>query len=179
MSYVRVSTPLKIVPLKISAPVDPPVWSETLCGTPASLFSNWIWNGVPAGAVSVSCSYLMPTALITTRLGLPELLGAGALDGAGAYVQPASAEVHAATRTTDRRAADRRRAGRMGGGAFRGRGSRDSTSEPNLPRRTVSCRPVRAERSRAVRIGRWYWWVPVPSTNGPVVALTTGHIGSQ
>ena len=24
----------------------------TLCGTPASLFSNEIWNGVPAGAVS-------------------------------------------------------------------------------------------------------------------------------
>ena len=32
--------------------------------------------------------------------------------------------------------------------------------------------------SGAVRISRWYWWVPVPSTNGLVVAWTTGHIGS-
>src|SRR4051812_44513757 len=76
----------------------------------------------------------MPTALITTTLALPpeplgwtepaaepDPLGAGALDGAGAYVQPASAEVQAPTRTAESRAADRTRAARIGRGTSHGR----------------------------------------------------------
>ena len=63
-----------------------------LCGTPASLFSKTTWNGTPAGAVTDSCSYLKPTALIVTSPGAVEPLGpadaaelgAGVIDGAGA-----------------------------------------------------------------------------------------------
>src|SRR3954469_1411684 len=98
---------------------------------PASLFSNLTWNGVPAGPVSVSCSNLMPLALIVTTLALPDPLGsadadpdplgAGAFDGAGAYVQPASAEVHAPTRTAESRAADTMRAARIGRETSHGR----------------------------------------------------------
>src|SRR6478672_417174 len=101
--------PLKMVPLNSSAPVEPPRWIETLCGVPASLLSNTIWNGTQAGAVTVACSYLMPSALIITRLGLPDppgsagaladaaVLGAAVLLGAGAYVHPALAVVQALT----------------------------------------------------------------------------------
>src|SRR3954454_4645631 len=98
---------------------------------PASLFSNLTWNGVPAGPVSVSCSNLMPLALIVTRLALPDPLGSADvepdplgrcdLEGAGAYVQPASAEVHAPTRTTESRATDRMRAARIGRGTSHAR----------------------------------------------------------
>jgi hypothetical protein len=42
--------------LKTSVPVALPWWIATLCGVPASLFSNWIWNGLPAGAVALVCS---------------------------------------------------------------------------------------------------------------------------
>src|SRR4051794_9601981 len=138
---------------------------------PASLFSNLTWNGVPAGPVSVSCSNLMPLALIVTTLALPDPLGsadadpdplgAGAFDGAGAYVQPASAEVHAPTRTAESRAADTMRAARIGRGTSHARDTGFARANRNLPRRRSSCRPVGAERSEAVRVGRWYWWVRV------------------
>ena len=55
--------------------------------------------------------------------GEPDPLGVGAFDGAGAYVQPASADVQAATKTRDSKATDIGRARRMGVGTFQRRKS--------------------------------------------------------
>ena len=85
------------------------------------MFWKRIWNGTPAGAVTASCSYLTPRALIVTRLAFAEPLGAGGpadaaelgagvLEGAGAYVQPGLALVQAATKADDSIRIDRRRA---------------------------------------------------------------------
>jgi len=117
----------------------------TLWGVPASLFSKLIWKGLPAGALTVVCSYLIPDALMTTApvadeaagvlegagapeaalgAGAPEAplgagapdapalaapLGAGVTDGAGAYVQPGVAELHAANAARERTASEKRR----------------------------------------------------------------------
>jgi hypothetical protein len=70
--YVLVPTPLKISPLNNSGPVAPLWWIVTLWGVPGSLLSNTIWNGAPAGAVTVAWSYLIPVALIFTRATLDD-----------------------------------------------------------------------------------------------------------
>src|SRR5262245_24777721 len=73
--------PLKTVPLKISGPCVPPVRMATLCGTPASWLSNWIWNGVSAGAVIADSLNLMPCAVMFTTTSWPDPPGAAeALD---------------------------------------------------------------------------------------------------
>src|SRR4029079_16357169 len=111
MVYVWVATPLKTTPLNSSAPVASPWWIDTLCGTPASLLSNWIWNEVSALTVTAVCSYLIPSALIWSKLSPPPealgpaeaaVLGMGVIEGAGTQVQPALAVVQAATSTRDR-----------------------------------------------------------------------------
>ena len=108
--------------------------------------SKLIWKGVPAGALTVVCSYLIPDALMTTapvadeaagvpdgagapEAGAPEAalgagppepgvpdapalaaaLGAGVTAGAGAYVQPGAAALHAASAARERTASDKRR----------------------------------------------------------------------
>ena len=53
----------------------------TLCGTPASLLSNWIWKAAPAGALTLVCSKAILSALIETP---PAAALAGALAGAEA-----------------------------------------------------------------------------------------------
>jgi hypothetical protein len=98
--------------------------------------SNVIWNALPAGAVTLACSNAIPEAEIATvpasalgaALADPDasLLGAGATDGAGVYVQPgvevtqpAALAPMAATRATS----VRRRARYIRENAFRvGRG---------------------------------------------------------
>src|SRR5262245_61916106 len=64
-----------MVPLKISGPVVPPVRIATLCGTPASWLSNWIWNGVSAGAVIEDSLNLMPCAVMFTTTSWPDPAG--------------------------------------------------------------------------------------------------------
>ena len=115
------------------------------------MFSKLIWKGLPAGALTVVCSYLIPDALMMTapvadeaagvlegagapeaalgagapeagapeagapEAGAPEApalattLGAGVTDGAGAYVQPGAAELHAANAAMERTAIEKRR----------------------------------------------------------------------
>ena len=80
----RVATPLKTSPLNSSAPVASPRWSATLCGVPGSLFSNSIWNGVSAGAVTVVCSNLMPSALIVDQVRVGRSGRRRSLGGGGA-----------------------------------------------------------------------------------------------
>src|SRR5450759_497736 len=58
-------------PLKTSWPVAESLWIETLCGIPASLLANTIWNGVLAGASSVDLSYAMPLAVSWSETEAP------------------------------------------------------------------------------------------------------------
>src|SRR5450759_473539 len=85
-------------PLKTSWPVAESLWIETLCGIPASLLANTIWNGVLAGASRGDLSYAMPLAV---RWGETEAPGAalaaaepaGPLgEGALAAGEPAAAD---------------------------------------------------------------------------------------
>src|SRR5665811_1955148 len=59
-------------PLKTSWPVAESLWIETLCGIPASLLANTIWNGVLAGASSVDSSYAMPLAVSWSETEAPD-----------------------------------------------------------------------------------------------------------
>ena len=169
----RVATPLKTSPLNSSAPFTSPRRSATLCGAPGSLFSNTTWNGVSAGAVTVVCSNLMLSALISTRFGLPDPAGplasadaarsaVGVTDGAG-QIGPAGAGVGAAG---DDRGGQQ---GEPSGSARNAWASgplviadgRVGCSGWNLPRRPVSC-PERLERGGAVAVRRGDWYSRVP-----------------
>src|SRR5665811_1542609 len=91
---VRVSVPLKISPCQTTSPAGESLWIATLCGIPASLFVNLIWNGTPAGAVRSALSNAMPEAVSSRTVpvappdaageaaGLPEGAPLGAADGA-------------------------------------------------------------------------------------------------
>src|SRR5450759_5207664 len=93
-------------PLKTSWPVAESLWIETLCGIPASLLANTIWNGVLAGASSVDLSYAMPLAVSWSETEAPGAalaaaepagpLGEGALAaGEPAAGEPAAADAFA------------------------------------------------------------------------------------
>src|SRR5450759_4799348 len=94
-------------PLKTSWPVAESLWIETLCGIPASLLANTIWNGVLAGASSVDLSYAMPLAVSWSETEAPgAALAAGEPAAADAFADPATiaaeplgGTIPAATRT--------------------------------------------------------------------------------
>src|SRR6478672_734123 len=68
--------PLNTWPWNSIEPVGPPRWRVTLCGVPASMFSNLIWNGVSAGAVKAVWVYRMFWAVMVMTCGLAGPLGA-------------------------------------------------------------------------------------------------------
>src|SRR5450759_727869 len=74
-------------PLKTSWPVAESLWIETLCGIPASLLVNTIWNGVLAGASSVDLSYAMPLAVSWSETEAPAAALAALAEG-----EPAAAD---------------------------------------------------------------------------------------
>src|SRR5450759_4247930 len=82
-------------PLKTSWPVAESLWIETLCGIPASLLANTIWNGVLAGASSVDLSYAMPLAVSWSETEAPGAALAAA-EPAGPLAEAALAALAAA-----------------------------------------------------------------------------------
>src|SRR5664279_1356746 len=97
-----------IAPCQTIGPVGEPVWIATLCGIPASLLVNVIWNATPAGAVRSVLSKAMPEAVSSRTVAdaAPEAAGdaPGAPDGAalapGAAL-PAGAALAAALGAAD------------------------------------------------------------------------------
>ena len=136
-------------------------------------------KAVPAGTVTAGVVNAMPEAVMVTLAAAPpegaaepagpdgaaepaaepdgaaaegSVLGTGVADGAGVYVQPADALVHAATAMRDRRAS--RRAGRVVSNAWAG-GPLSWAGRRRGPR--VCClRIYRADRDRVVVGGLGY-----------------------